>query len=79
MQKVIRGKEYNTETARLLGQYAQGAWGDPAGFEERLYETPEGFLFFYANGGSESPYAKETLKAMSRERGDAWLAEKAEA
>ena len=78
MQRILRGKTYDTETAKLLGRFTQGDWGDPAGFEERLYESEEGFWFFYAIGGETSPYPTETLKAISRDRGEQWLTNRLE-
>ena len=39
MKKVIAKVEYDTESATLLKKYTEGFYGDPAGFEESLYET----------------------------------------
>lgn len=43
MKKIIRKKEYDTETATLVKKYTVGSFGDPAGYEETLYQTPDGF------------------------------------
>lgn len=43
MQKTIRKKVYDTETAELIQTFISGAFGDPSGYEERLYRNPEGF------------------------------------
>ena len=40
MKKIICKKEYNTETATLIKSYSCGELGDPAGYEEDLYQTP---------------------------------------
>lgn len=56
MQKTVRKKVYDTDTAALLGTVTSGLFGDPAGYEERLYQTPEGFYFLYGLGGDASPY-----------------------
>ena len=45
MKRTIRGQEYDTETAALLGKISTGFYGDPTGYEERLYQTPEGYYF----------------------------------
>ena len=76
MKKIICKVEYNTETAELVAKRPHGVFGDPAGYEERLYKTPEGKLFFYMVGGAESPYAEETIKRVSAAKADKWLAEK---
>ena len=65
MQKTVRKKVYDTDTAALLGTVTSGLFGDPAGYEERLYQTPEGFYFLYGLGGDASPYPKETIKPAS--------------
>jgi hypothetical protein len=75
MQKMLRGKCYDTETATLLGTFVDGVFGDPAGYEERLYRNPEGFCFLYTNGGEDSPYPKESIKPISKVNADKWLAE----
>lgn len=76
MQKIIRKKVYDTETATLLETYISGEFGDPAGFEERLYRNPEGFLFLYGLGGEESPYPQETIKAISAAAAEKWKAQR---
>ena len=40
MKKIICKKEYDTETATLIKAYSFGKLGDPAGYEEDLYQTP---------------------------------------
>ena len=60
MQKTICKKVYDTETATLIKKVTVGFYGDPAGYEESLYQT-------------ESKYAKEDITRMSADRKDAWL------
>ena len=50
MKKIICKKEYDTETATLIKAYAFGELGDPAGYEEDLYQTPEGLYFLHVGG-----------------------------
>ena len=45
MKKIICKKEYDTETATLVKKFTSGALGDPAGYEEDLFQTPEGLYF----------------------------------
>lgn len=68
MQKTIRNKVYDTETATLIASHTDGVFGDPAGYEERLYCNPDGFYFLYAVGGETSPYPNEVIRAVSKAR-----------
>ena len=61
MKKTINRKVYNTETATLVKNNAYSYFGDPAGYEETLYQTPKGDYFVYAVGGAESKYPEETI------------------
>ncbi len=73
MKKIISKREYDTETATLIEKRTCGVFGDPAGYEETLYQTPKGYYFLYVNGGEESPYKKEDIKCVSAAKADAWL------
>ena len=42
MEKMIRKKVYNTETAELVASRAFSYYGDPAGYEEKRVLAPEG-------------------------------------
>lgn len=68
MKKIICKKVYDTETAELVKKQTFGYFGDPAGYEETLYKTPEGYYFLYVNGGAESKYTKEDIKRVSAEK-----------
>ena len=67
MKKIIKGKTYNTDTAVKLAHRTFGVFGDPAGYEEILYETRKGLKFVYGVGGAESPYPCEMIRAASEE------------
>ncbi len=75
MKKIIANVEYDTEKAELIHKITRGFIGDPAGYEEALYKTPDGKFFLYGNGGEESAHKKEDITRMSKQRADAWLAE----
>ena len=75
MKKIICKVEYDTENAQLIGKYTSGEFGDPAGYEESLYETTDGKFFIYVNGGAESIYAKEDIKRLAKDKVKAWKAE----
>ncbi len=72
MKKIICKKEYDTEKSTLVEKRTFGAFGDPAGYEESLYQTESGSFFLYVNGGAESKYAKEDILRMGAEKAKAW-------
>lgn len=73
MKKIICKKEYDTETASLIKQYTVGCFGDPAGYEETLYQTPEGLYFVYICGGEASPYPVEDIQRVAKTKVKEWL------
>ena len=73
MKKIICKKEYDTETATLIKKYVVGTFGDPTGYEEVLYQTPEGLYFLYVDGGEESPYKGEDILRMAKTKVNAWI------
>ena len=76
MKKVIGRKEYDTETGTLLKRFCYGYWGDPAGYEELLYQTPDGLYFVYACGGTDSPYPHEDILRVAKNKVEQWLSER---
>ena len=73
MVKTTKTKVYDTETATVVKKVTVGLFGDPAGYETTLYETPTGDYFLYTYGGETSPYPKEGIKALSKANADKWL------
>ena len=73
MKKTISKVEYDTETAELIQKKTFGEFGDPMGYEETLYKTPDGKFFLYVNGGEESPYKEEAIKRLAAAKADEWL------
>ncbi len=73
MKKTICKVEYDTQTSKLIQKRVFGTFGDPAGYEETLYQTEGGKYFLYQFGGESSPFTKETIKRMSAEKAKAWL------
>ncbi len=73
MQKIICKKLYDTETASIVKKNTTGTFGDPCGYEETLYVTPEGYYFLYTNGGADSIYPVESIKRMSAKAVKEWL------
>lgn len=77
MVKIICKKEYNTETASIVKKLTFGYFGDPAGYEEILFQTPEGLYFVYGLGGESSPYPQETISRLAKTKVEQWLADHA--
>ena len=74
MKRVICNKIYDTESATLVKKTTFSYYGDPAGYEETLYQNEGGFYFLYTNGGATAKYTKESIKRISKERVKVWLA-----
>ncbi len=66
MKKIICKKEYDTALATLVKKNTFGTLGDPEGYEEVLYQMPDGAYFLYVNGGADSKYPKEDIKRLSK-------------
>lgn len=86
MKKVINGKLYNTETAKLLGSYWNGrTCGDFYRISEELYVTKKGAYFLAGEGGAHTPYARlcgnnswcggAKLRVLSEAEAKAWMEE----
>lgn len=73
MKKVFGRKEYDTENATRVKRFTYSYFGDPAGYEETLYQTPDGFFFLYVRGGSKSIYPKENILRLAKTKVDEWL------
>jgi hypothetical protein len=58
MQKIIRGKRYNTETAHLCGDREYGDTAEERAYEA-LFQKRTGEFFLYGKGGVKSKYRKE--------------------
>ena len=73
MKKIICKKEYDTDTATLIKKFVSGFYGDPAGYEEALYQTPTGLYFLYVCGGESSPYPTEDIIRMGKAKVAEWV------
>ena len=74
MKKIICKKEYDTETATLIKAYSFGELGNAAGYEEDLYQTPEGLYFLHVGGGEASPYPTEDILRLAKTKVKDWMA-----
>ena len=57
MKKVIKGKQYDTETATALGCFHKGAKGDLNYIREELFKKKTGEYFLYCKGGASTKYS----------------------
>ena len=73
MQKIICKRLYDTERAELQKKNSYGFFGDPAGYEDSLFRTEDGYFFLYVTGGEATPYPKEEIRRMSEKRASEWL------
>ncbi len=73
MKKIICKKEYDSETATLIKKCTYGFYGDPAGYEEILFQTPEGLYFLYYRGGEASEHPGEDIQRLAKTKVNAWL------
>ena len=76
MQKKLCKVVYDTDNATVVNKCTYGNFGDSNGYEETLYQTPNGLYFVYVNGGVDSPYTKEDIMRLSKEKAEAWLNER---
>ncbi len=73
MNKTICKREYDTETATLIRKYTYSFFGDPSGYEELLYQTPDGLYFLYVRGGASSIYPSEDILRLAKNKVENWM------
>ena len=60
MKKIINGKRYDTNTAKLMATWENNvAYGNFRHYSEDLYQKRTGEFFLHGYGGPASPYAKD--------------------
>ena len=77
MKKIIKGKLYDTETAKLVGEYDNGKFTNDFGyFSEDLYLKRTGEFFICGIGGAFTKYdGVETITPVSYEDAQNWVEE----
>ena len=71
MYKIINGKTYNTDTAKMVGEWCpEIPRNDLSFFEECLYRKKTGEFFLHGCGNANSKYSRncEIGRASCRER-----------
>ena len=67
MNKVIRGKRYNTETAKLVGTLEANEPENSDFWEkEELYQKRSGEFFLIGQGGAQTQYARFSMSGESK-------------
>ena len=59
MKKIINGKRYDTNTAKLIGETSYSNPGDFHWWCEELYQKRTGEFFLYGEGGPASKYSRQ--------------------
>ena len=82
MKKIINGKRYNTDTAKILGSAGYSHPGDFNHWYEELYQKKTGEFFLHGVGGAMSRYARrigldewtggEEIRPLSLEEAREW-------
>ena len=82
MKKIIKGKKYDTETAKLVGSASYSYPGDFQHWVETLYLKKTGEFFLHGVGGALSKYSQsaggntvtggEAIIPLSPEEAKAW-------
>ena len=72
MKKTICNVLYDTDVDTLIQSKTSGSFGDPSGYEEKLFVTAGGNYYLYTNGGEASVYPKESIKRLSKKNADAY-------
>lgn len=67
MNKIIRGKRYNTETAKLVGTWEANEPENSDFWEkEELYQKRSGEFFLIGQGGAQTQYARFSMGGESK-------------
>ena len=72
MKTKIGYKTYDTDKAACVGSKYVGEFGQPDGFEEKLFATEAGRFFLYGTGGSDSPYGEPSIQLLTKAQALAW-------
>jgi hypothetical protein len=83
MKKIINGKRYDTDTAKILGSAGYSHPGDFSYWYEALYRKKTGEFFLHGVGGAMSRYARrigldewtggEEIRPLSPEEARKWI------
>ena len=60
MKKIINNKLYDSSTAKEIGTWDNGIYGDINSIEETLYRKKTGEFFLHGSGGANTKYASQS-------------------
>lgn len=69
MKKIINGRRYDTDTAKLVGSFESGYIGDFDWKEEKLYQKTTGEFFLAGEGGARTRWSRRTIDGYSSGEG----------
>ncbi len=75
MLKIIDGRRYNTESARLIRKKSNNSAEMVSRWEATLYRTKAGLWFLHYEGGAKTIYATPSIRPISEEVAVCWLNE----
>lgn len=83
MKKIIDGKKYDTDSAKLIESYQYGNYGDFHWYSEELYQKKTKEFFLHCEGGPCSKYGEPIsnnqigwgafIEPISETRAKEWL------
>lgn len=83
MKKIIKNKVYDTETAKLLGEYEfeYASRSDLTWYSEKLYQKRTGEFFLYGEGNAASTYSNRNgaITPLSYDEAAEWGEQKLDA
>lgn len=65
MKRIINGRRYDTDTAKLAGGYKTGFIGDLDWRSEQLFRKSTGEFFLAGRGGAKTRWASRTIDGFS--------------
>jgi len=69
MKRIINGRRYDTDTAKLVGSFESGYIGDFDWKEEKLYQKTTGEFFLAGEGGARTRWSRRTIDGYSSGEG----------
>jgi len=69
MKRVIKGKRYDTDKAKLIGEHVAGEPGQTEHTRESLYKKRGGEYFVWVQG----PYTLDAIVPLTHKEAEAWV------
>lgn len=72
MKVTINKRLYDTERSKLIHHRSYRYYGDPAGYEEKIFQELSGQYFLQGIGGKRSPYPEPIIRLMKKSEVIEW-------